>query len=445
MGCQPRIVLLGAVLAFLLGSRAVDSRTWHITPDATGDAPTIQAGIDSAAAGDDVLLAVGTYTWTSQGTSGTSMIRLKPGVWLHSEGGAPETLLDAQEQGRVMLLQDAGNAVRIEGLTLQNGRSRPGFEFAGGAGILALGATEPTIVSSVIQNNIAFDPPNGGGVYCNVATITNCTFLDNGAYRGGGGGLLCGAATVSDCVFKRNGAGDGGAGGAIATSSATIENCFFEDNGVASGTLAPGGAIVAGGSVSINLCIFVNNVAFGLFGEGGAISFDEGPGVVRNSLFFRNAARGPGPNRGGAIGARRQAFPLIENCTILGSSGYHSEGIGGIWLEAGGTIRNVIIANTTEGQACGGSGTWICCNLFGNVLGDTICGTDGGGNFSADPQFCSGAPLTDLNVGLQVDSPCAPGNHPDGNACGLIGARPVACGTVSVESPTWSEVKSLYR
>ena len=35
------------------------SRTWYIKLDGTGDAPTIQAGVDSAQDGDDVLVAAG--------------------------------------------------------------------------------------------------------------------------------------------------------------------------------------------------------------------------------------------------------------------------------------------------------------------------------------------------------------------------------------------------
>ena len=32
-------------------------RTWYINTDGTGDAPTIQAGVDSSVAGDTVLVA----------------------------------------------------------------------------------------------------------------------------------------------------------------------------------------------------------------------------------------------------------------------------------------------------------------------------------------------------------------------------------------------------
>ncbi len=88
---------------------------------------------------------------------------------------------------------------------------------------------------------------------------------------------------------------------------------------------------------------------------------------------------------------------------------------------------------------------WTCSILFGTAEGDAICGTDGGGNFSADPEFCATDPVTSLSVFLQQDSPCAPGNHPQGAACGLIGAALVGCGTVGVERSTWSFVKQLFR
>jgi hypothetical protein len=62
-----------------------------------------------------------------------------------------------------------------------------------------------------------------------------------------------------------------------------------------------------------------------------------------------------------------------------------------------------------------------------------------------DPEFCAVDPITTLDIRLQSDSPCVPANHPSTGTCGLIGAAPVGCGTVSVENKTWSEVRLIYR
>src|SRR5262245_36252312 len=78
------------------------ARTWHVRADHTGDAPTIQAGIDSAQAGDEVVLSPGDYTFDSEGTSGDWMISMKAGIVLRGEGDPKSCVLDAQEQRGVV-------------------------------------------------------------------------------------------------------------------------------------------------------------------------------------------------------------------------------------------------------------------------------------------------------------------------------------------------------
>lgn len=59
---QLRAVLSpAAVAAVLLLASSLAARTWNIHEDGSGDAPTIQAGIDSASAGDVVLALPGRY------------------------------------------------------------------------------------------------------------------------------------------------------------------------------------------------------------------------------------------------------------------------------------------------------------------------------------------------------------------------------------------------
>jgi hypothetical protein len=62
------------------------------------------------------------------------------------------------------------------------------------------------------------------------------------------------------------------------------------------------------------------------------------------------------------------------------------------------------------------------------------------GNLSADPLFCD---IAHGDLMIQEDSPCAPSNS--GVTCDLIGALGVGCGTVSVESKSWGQIKGLYR
>jgi hypothetical protein len=109
--------------------------------------------------------------------------------------------------------------------------------------------------------------------------------------------------------------------------------------------------------------------------------------------------------------------------------------------------RNIIVRSTWGVRCALSSFPIIECNdvvaSSGGYVGDCVDQTGINGNFSADPQFCG---LTGSgNYGLQGDSPCAPGNHPDGYSCGRIGALDVACGAVATESATWGAIKALYR
>jgi hypothetical protein len=115
---------------------------------------------------------------------------------------------------------------------------------------------------------------------------------------------------------------------------------------------------------------------------------------------------------------------------------------------SGQNIRRNIISNSLYAVDCfaGAPILFECNNVYnteispGQTCLDVMIVQH---NFSADPEFC-GVPGSGLYT-LQSDSPCAPGNHPDGIDCGLIGALPVDCGEVDVKTKSWGQIKALMR
>jgi predicted outer membrane repeat protein len=322
----------------------VSARTWYIMPDGTGDAPTIQAGIDSATTGDEVVLANGTFG----GPGNRDIDYHGKAVTVRSESGDPAMCIvdcpgDYFEPHRGFYFNSGeGPGSVLEGVTITNA-------WAGGG----------------LPDNL------GGGVYCknqSSPTIANCFFIRNHAERGGG------AISCRDY------------------SSPTLTNCVLASNSA------------------------------GWYG--------------------------------GGLRCEDYSSPTFTNCTFWGNSAHYGGGVYCIsWSSP--ILLNTIITLSTDGEAVycyDGYGTCDpnlgCCDLYGNVDGDWVgcvadqCDTNG--NFSACPSFCfAGAGDFHLCDG----SPCAPGNHPDGYGCGLIGALDVgcSCGPTATETATWSAIKSRYQ
>jgi len=81
---------LAGLVGVLLAPRA-NARTWYVNVYGTGDAPTIQAAMDSAVAGDTVLVGPGEYEITYE----SGHISVKGGVRLRSENGPTMTKIYA--------------------------------------------------------------------------------------------------------------------------------------------------------------------------------------------------------------------------------------------------------------------------------------------------------------------------------------------------------------
>lgn len=380
-----------ALIAFLLvvlcssGARA---RTWHVKADRSGDVPTIQAGIDSAAAGDTVLVAPGTYGWTAQGTgSQYGMIHIQRGqngFVLRGEAGPEATVLDGEYMGRVFFI--AGwNYITVEGFTIRRGMAPSFGDWTGGG----------------IATHLSHD------------LIRNCIFRDNIANSGGA--IWCGGVSspqIVDCVFFNNQAINGAAVLLVNSSqSPTFRNCTFTRNRASGG----GGAIFAvHNGFNLENCVIALNEAET---QGGAIyARSVWPSSIVSCTIAENTAAD-----GTALHLNGSPLVQLEHSIVAFGSG------GATFTSINGSSLNV-----------------SCSDVFGNTSDSLPAGVvDGGGNFTADPLFCGAR--GSLVYTIAGSSPCAPGLHPGGAGCSLIGAMPPACGSVRVQPVTWGQVKSLYR
>jgi hypothetical protein len=281
-------MLTVAPYAFVCSSSA---RTWHILPDGSGDCPTIQAGIDSSAAGDTVLVACGTYLEHD--------IAMKSEITLRGETGEPEcVVIDAEYEGRCLDCADIIAPTKIEGLTFTRG--------------------EPDW--SWLANR-------GGGVRCTDSEIevANCAFIANRARLGAGLHGARSTLTVIDCTFTSNAAVDTfwAAGGGIhcEQTTGTVSNCLFSGNSAFS-TEYPGdggGVFAMASSVLFTDCGFLSNSSGA--GAGGMYSWDEDASMLTRCRFKGNTS-----TTGGGMYLERSYAHLIE-CTFDQNTAETSGGV----------------------------------------------------------------------------------------------------------------------
>ena len=413
-----------------------------------GQYSTIQAAMDAAQAGDTVLVSEGTYhdcTHPTEGAESTpACVIMKSGVTLRGDGDKTQVIIDAQGLGRGIFIENVSDCAVIN-LTVTGA-----YADIYGSGILirqvddtvaitdvvidhnldggmvCINNANPVITGTIMSDNVA---KQGGGLAIeenSSPSVTGCRITSNQAPSGAGIFIRTGCSPLIDgCTIDGNtitAAYGNGGGIAVQSSTPTITNCFIQGNT----TLGYGGgvAFVSDGAGLMSDCVISGNDAAGTYSLGGGVATSQSGPTLRNLTITGNTATGYYAE-GGGMDISFAPAPVVENCTIANNAtGANGLG-GGISIQWGvtPTIERCIITGSTAGQGiyCSGSTPTItCCDIWGNAGGDEICGTDGGGNISADPLFCG---TTEHPFNLQEGSPCATGCSGE-----LIGANPTGCG-----------------
>lgn len=316
---RPLAPLLCLAILLPVGGLA---RTW----DVPTDAPTIAAALDSAATGDVVQLACGTYLEHD--------LALEPGVTVRSASGLPDcATVDAQSLGRVFLAQQAGSPSVLSGLTITGGLA--GATNERGGAILCQGASLNLINCVVTGNQADYD---GGAIYAHTASmlIYNSELSANTSVNGAGG----------------------------AVSGHLLEGEFFNSSFVANTAVDGAGVRLSRSSPLINWCSFVNNEGQ-FFGGGLFLVTESDPDIIHCTVAGNTAYLGAG------LMLADNSAPTIEMCIVA------FNGIGaGIEVHDSGSLLNNFRCNDLHGNEGG--------PFSGHA--DDLIGIDG--NIDDDPLFC---------------------------------------------------------
>ena len=225
-----------AILSTGFGAITARGTTYLVTPDGTGDFPTLQAAVDACRGGDVIELADGIFRGP-----GNYLVDF-PGyaITVHSKSGyADRCVLDAEGHFYCLSVNrgQSGSPV-IENLSFANSENAE----------IAIGRGSPIIRGCIFRDTRLGGCIVGGG---RSTLVQSCLFSGNH-----GPGVMCvgGSVEVAGCEFRGNDAYGAESGLSAFSGSASVKSCTFSGN--------RGGPVVSlfsGGSARFDECTFAGN------------------------------------------------------------------------------------------------------------------------------------------------------------------------------------------
>ena len=383
-----------AIASLSLVATTAESATWNVHEDGSGDAPTIQAAIDLAAPGDEILVHPGTYHERLVASKGLSVIGVAGPDLTVIQGSLFESVFS-------IIIEEGTDAFVLRGLHIQGAGSDEN-----------VGWPYPALYQSSL--NLVVEDCRLESFSVMRATMRNCQIV--GTESNGNDAV---DSLVEDCVFAELD-DTWGASGLTVWGSTTVRGCTFDRcNGFAQVPVVgygDGSTPIVEDNLFVDCsgpCIapaLIPPVAARAAPNTGAIGFL----VVRGNTFVRNVHGPLGPWPGDEFAP---FVPGTFERNVVTESEF------GVWLPPG--LSYALTCNDSWGNGSNWTG-------FPDPSGVN-------GNFSSPPLFCD--PLQN-NFSVSANSPLLAPN----NECGVqIGAFGMGCGTIGVEAASWAEIKSRFR
>ena len=309
--------------------------TFAATINVPADQPTIQAGIDTAQNGDNVLVDDGIY----KGEGNVNIDFKGKSITVKSRNGAETTIIDCEEK------------LETSGFTFQNSE------------------TDASVLDGFTIKNGMYQ--NGSAIYLNAAspTIMNCVIDGNGGNWGAGITCFKSNPIITDCTIMQNNMGISVRGDTVKfgfsyigiPSKPTINNCIITENtGVGISCVVDGYATIKNSAISkngkrgVNCDSFsgahITNCHITENSDGGLKCVDYSRITVKNSIIDKNIAE-----EGGGIFCSATSSLNATDCVIANNTAVKNGG--GIWdltRFGGALVKYCTITQNSAGNRGGG-------------------------------------------------------------------------------------------